>query len=167
MFPHSSRGQNYCTICNKEQAAPAEALPASSTPQALSLAPHGWGHSPSLPISNRHRALMPRLFPAGYCTHCCALARRGIRVSVVVSFLLPLSRPSNRDFKEPCNSMVIAQDSLQDAVFLLHSSFLHYNEILLLVSSAPNEGGMRPSMCTYPGFLCHSQWLHLELFSFS
>lgn len=63
--------------------------------------------------------------------------------------------------------MVIAQHSLQDAacVFLFHSSFLHYNEILLLVSSALNEGKMKPSMCTYPGFLCHPQWLLLELSS--
>lgn len=63
------------------------------------------------------------IFPAGYCRHWCVLARRykHIRVSAVVSFLLPLSRTSDRDFKELCNFIVIAQLGLQDAAPVLIS----------------------------------------------
>lgn len=52
-----------------------------------------------------------------YCTHCCALPRRDIRGSLVVSFLLPLSRPSNRGikFNRDIKFVLIAQHNLQDA----------------------------------------------------
>lgn len=48
-----------------------------------------------------------------------------IRVSAAASFLLPLSRPSNRDFKELCNSMGRAQLGLQGAAWVLISTQLH------------------------------------------
>lgn len=59
------------------------------------------------------------IFPTGYCRHWCDLARRCmyIIVSAVVSFLLPLSRPSNRDFKELCNCR--AQLGLQGTACVL------------------------------------------------
>lgn len=102
-----------------------------------------------------------------HCTHCCALARRDIRVSLVVSFLWPLSSPSNRDITELFHLCSQPNTACKVLRVLFHSSFLHYNEILLLVSSALNEGRKKPSMCTYSCILCHSQWLLLELSSFS
>lgn len=93
---------------------------------ALCLAPQ-WQGLRSLPAQIRQArgggSGAELIFPTGYCRHWCVLARRykHIGVSAVVSFLLPLSRPSNGDVKELCNCMVIAQLGLQDAAPVLIS----------------------------------------------
>lgn len=137
MFPHSSRGQNYFIICNREEAACAQPLAQqcsrSSVSCSLGLGVTVVDHR-SFPAGHRNRSQIPsRTDPSlqgsnspstlllVFLPHWGALARWGVRDPVVVSCLLPLSRPFNRDTKELFNSMGTAQHSLQGAVCVLIS----------------------------------------------